>query len=360
MLPLQSGTPLLDARPVYPADLALAVATAVASGVAAVWLMSTPLQLRAFQRELPALPGLRRIISATMPLDPELAQAIERDWQTPVEEIFGCTEGGILATRRPAQSPHFAAAAGLRFAPASDGATQVSGGHLPQPLTLTDRLVPRVSRFRWRGPFRRDGTRRRHGEDRRQACIACGVDARTAGRCRCGATVRCSCLRLTRRALAAIVAAPGRDRRRHSRRPGGPDRSGLHAAAARRRRRVAARRERQAADRRTACTVAGTRAVPGPAAPARSNGWTGMPSFPPTIRCLPDTFPAGRSSRASCCSHWSEALLARNGYRVRECPQVKFLTPVGPATPLALRIEIAQRTVGPLRDRRRRSQCRRR
>ena len=38
-----------------------------------------------------------------------------------------------------------------------------------------------------------------------------------------------------------------------------------------------------------------------------------------------------------------EALLARNGYRVRECPQVKFLAPVSPATPLALRVEITQR-----------------
>ena len=39
-----------------------------------------------------------------------------------------------------------------------------------------------------------------------------------------------------------------------------------------------------------------------------------------------------------------EALLNRHGYRVRECPQVKFLLPVEPATTLALRVEIAQRT----------------
>ena len=117
MLALQSGTPLLDARPVYPADLALAARTAATWGVAELWLMTTPLQLRAFQRDLPSVPGIRRIISATMPLERELAQAVERDWQTPVEEIFGCTEGGILATRRPAQSPQFTPAAGLTFAP---------------------------------------------------------------------------------------------------------------------------------------------------------------------------------------------------------------------------------------------------
>ena len=113
MLALQSGTPLLDARPVYPADLSHAMDEAAACGVAAVWLMSTPLQVRAFHRELRVLPHVTRIITATMPLDRDLARAIERDWQIPVDEIFGCTEGGILATRRPAQSRHFTPAAGL-------------------------------------------------------------------------------------------------------------------------------------------------------------------------------------------------------------------------------------------------------
>ena len=38
-----------------------------------------------------------------------------------------------------------------------------------------------------------------------------------------------------------------------------------------------------------------------------------------------------------------ETLLADNGYRVRGCPQAKFLIPVAPATPLSLRVEISQR-----------------
>ena len=39
-----------------------------------------------------------------------------------------------------------------------------------------------------------------------------------------------------------------------------------------------------------------------------------------------------------------EVLLADNGYGVRGCPQVKFLVPVAPQTPLTLRAAISRRT----------------
>jgi len=157
MLVLQSGTPLLDARPVFPADLAHAVESAAACGVDAIWLMTTPLQLRTFHRELRRLPGVRRIIAATMPLERDLAQAIERDWEIPVDEIFGCTEGGILATRRPANSRYFTPAAGLAFSRSADGSPQVSGGHLPHALVLADQLLPELPDFAGAGRFEVSG-----------------------------------------------------------------------------------------------------------------------------------------------------------------------------------------------------------
>jgi hypothetical protein len=48
MLPLQSGTPELDIRPAYPAELVETLAAAAELGIGGVWLMTTPLQLRAF------------------------------------------------------------------------------------------------------------------------------------------------------------------------------------------------------------------------------------------------------------------------------------------------------------------------
>jgi 3-hydroxymyristoyl/3-hydroxydecanoyl-(acyl carrier protein) dehydratase/acyl-CoA synthetase (AMP-forming)/AMP-acid ligase II len=107
--------------------------------------MTTPLQLRAFHRGLKSVQGLRQIITATMALEPELAQAVERDWDTRVEEIFGCTEGGILAKRRPAETSEWTPAAGLEFSHAADGRARVHGGHLPAPLVLSDRIALRGS-----------------------------------------------------------------------------------------------------------------------------------------------------------------------------------------------------------------------
>ncbi len=323
MLALQSGTPLLDARPVFPADLTQAVLAAVASGVAEIWLMSTPLQLRAFHRELRALPGVRRVITATMPLERDLARAVERDWQVPVDEIFGCTEGGILATRRPVQSRHFVARRRIRRSRRSaHGAPQVSGGHLPEALPLSDRLLPEVSGFGGAGRFEvlgRDddmvkiagkraslqalnrellavaGRRRRRPVSAVRRCAAAGGDRRrTRSNCAmkfarawrgsirpsCHARSSSSpCCRATRTASCRSPTCVRCCRRAR--------RSGRAA-------RIVGRSRRERGDSRRSSRVCRT--------------FPGRPIVPGVVLL-----------------ELVEALLARNGYRVRECPQVKFL-----------------------------------
>ena len=140
MLPLQSGAPVLAARPAFAADLDDAIAQARTLAPAGVWLVTTPLQLRAFHLERPALAGVTNVIASTMPLDAQLARAVERDWRTSVHEIFGCTEGGMLAVRRTARTPAWTPAAGITFAIAPDGSAQAEGGHLQGVLPLADRL----------------------------------------------------------------------------------------------------------------------------------------------------------------------------------------------------------------------------
>src|SRR5207237_10188875 len=101
--------PTASERSSFPADLVV-----ILGGVPGdAWLMTALWQLRAFHREVKAAPGLVRVISSTMPLPGELAAAVERDWQVPVAEIYGCSEGGMLATRRPTRSIHYVPAAGL-------------------------------------------------------------------------------------------------------------------------------------------------------------------------------------------------------------------------------------------------------
>jgi acyl-coenzyme A synthetase/AMP-(fatty) acid ligase len=342
MLALQSGTPLFDARPLYPADLAHALEAAAACGVEEIWLMSTPLQLRAFHRELREIRGVRRIIAATMPLDPDLARTIERDWDIPVEEIFGCTEGGILATRRPAKTRFFTPAAGLVFSVSADDAVRVCGGHLPQPLALSDRLQPEHPAFADGGGFEVIG----RGEDvvkiagkraslqalNRELLAVPGVDDGVLFLPAADAT-----------RLAAIVVAPGRSLQEI--------RSGL-----------AGRIDPAFVPRPLVLVPVLPRDVNGklPAGDLQAllrahqaaivggdaggtEIFVGEATISADHPALPGHFPGHPIVPGVLLLELVEALLAEHGYRVRECPQVKFLFPVVPLARLALRVEVTGR-----------------
>ena len=140
MAPWRSGVPVCAARPLYPADLG-ALADALTAQRRRMWLMTTPLHLRAFHGALRPPPRIERIIASTMPLAIDLAGSVERDWSVPVHEIYGCTEGGMLAVRRPAQEARFACAGRITCALDDDGAAIFQGGQLDAPLRVGDRFV---------------------------------------------------------------------------------------------------------------------------------------------------------------------------------------------------------------------------
>ncbi len=142
LLPLQSGTTVCIARPAFAADLVDTISDAQGFAPDGVWLMTTPLQLRAFHREQRALHGVAGVIASTMPLDPALAACVERDWGTAVHEIYGCTEGGVLAVRRTTMSRAWKPVDDVKFAIADDGTARVTGGHVRGRIALADRLRP--------------------------------------------------------------------------------------------------------------------------------------------------------------------------------------------------------------------------
>jgi acyl-CoA synthetase (AMP-forming)/AMP-acid ligase II len=116
MASLACGWPLVTERPQLPADLVDLVVAHGASGLGPLWLVTTPLQLSVFHRALGArIAGIERVIVATMPIEPGLAQAVERDWGSRVDEVYGNTECGVMATRRPARETSFRPAPGVRF-----------------------------------------------------------------------------------------------------------------------------------------------------------------------------------------------------------------------------------------------------
>ncbi|HXZ93306.1 MAG TPA: AMP-binding protein [Burkholderiales bacterium] len=135
MLPMQNGVPVHPGRPLLPSDIAAALAAMPGER----WLVTTPAHLRACVEEAVRLPALAGLLSATMPLAADLARQAEQRWSAPVHEIYGCTEGGALALRRPALEESWRVRTGMRLRRAC-GDTWVEGGHLAQALRIPDRV----------------------------------------------------------------------------------------------------------------------------------------------------------------------------------------------------------------------------
>jgi acyl-coenzyme A synthetase/AMP-(fatty) acid ligase len=334
MLPLQSGTPVLTARPAFPADLVDALTEWHSIAPGGLWLMTTPLQLRAFHREYPALEGIARIIASTMPLDPELARAVERDWHTEVREIYGCTEGGILAVRRAAVTTAWTPAAGLAYTIGADGSASVSGGHLRGDLSLPDRV-------------------RRIGDEDGFELVGRDADlVKIAGK-------RGSLAELTRELLAiagvqdgvvflpaddaprvaALVVAPGRtvDDLRAELSPR------IDAAFLPRPFLLVDALPRSAAGK---LPIAAMRELAGAAIQQRGarEALVAQTTFPHTHPSLPGHFPGRPIVPGVLLLASVEEMLRQVGLRVVECKQAKFLAPVLPDQVVTIRVDFDQRS----------------
>ncbi len=98
LLPLLGGIGVHASHPLYPADIASALAEVPEPRV----LVSTPVHLRALLESGVRLPPLQVIVSATAPLSADLAGALERRIGTVLLEFFGSTETCVIASRRTA------------------------------------------------------------------------------------------------------------------------------------------------------------------------------------------------------------------------------------------------------------------
>jgi acyl-coenzyme A synthetase/AMP-(fatty) acid ligase len=133
----QSGNALVAERPFYPADIVSALARLPEPRM----LVTTPFHLRALLADAGTLPSIARVLSATAPLSEALARDAERRFGAPVLEIYGCTETGQLASRRPTVDPCWQPLGDVRLA-LVDGHAIASGGHIDEPTTLADVIEP--------------------------------------------------------------------------------------------------------------------------------------------------------------------------------------------------------------------------
>ena len=141
LIALQGALAMHAGRPFFPADVC-AELDALPRPRA---LVTTPVHLRAILGEAAALPPLDFILCATAALPVQLAVQAEARFGAPLLEIYGCTEAGQLATRRPAQTvewelfPQF----GMRQ---DEKGTWVQGGHARSELLLSDVIERRGAR----------------------------------------------------------------------------------------------------------------------------------------------------------------------------------------------------------------------
>ena len=133
----QNGHVVSHAQPFYPADICAALEALPMPRV----LVSSPLHLRALLDSQLPLPALTGVLSATAPLDGDLARAIEARCDAPLLEIYGSTETGLIATRRPTQTAHWQLLPGLRWA--IDGERlRAQGGHVETKVAMSDHIEP--------------------------------------------------------------------------------------------------------------------------------------------------------------------------------------------------------------------------
>jgi acyl-coenzyme A synthetase/AMP-(fatty) acid ligase len=135
LLPLLADMGLHAAHPLFPADIATALAELPEPRI----LVTTPVHLRALLESGIDLPPLAVVVSATAPLTPEMARRVEQRYGAALVEFFGSTETCVIASRRTAQEAAWHPYPGVSLRPGVSG-TEVGAPWFQTPVLLQDVL----------------------------------------------------------------------------------------------------------------------------------------------------------------------------------------------------------------------------
>jgi acyl-coenzyme A synthetase/AMP-(fatty) acid ligase len=133
LLPLSGDMAVHAGRPLFPADIASALAELPRPRV----LVSTPVHLRAIVESPQEFPEVDAIVSATAPLDQSLAAAVVTKLKGEMVEMFGSTETCVFASRRTAREEAWRLYDGVRLEPQPEG-TLVHAPWFIEPILLQD------------------------------------------------------------------------------------------------------------------------------------------------------------------------------------------------------------------------------
>lgn len=135
LLPIFTGAVMESGRPFFPQDVRDRLASVPEPAV----LVTTPVHLRALLESDLCWPPVAGIVSATAPLSKALAMEAESRFMAPLVEIYGCTEVGSIASRRPAVETLWTCFDGVELE-LVDTQCMASAWYFPAPVILGDAI----------------------------------------------------------------------------------------------------------------------------------------------------------------------------------------------------------------------------
>jgi acyl-coenzyme A synthetase/AMP-(fatty) acid ligase len=133
LLALHGGCALWSGKPFYPQDIAAALDAVPRPRM----LVTTPFHLSTLLASGIELPAVDLLLSATAPLSAALAAEAEARTGAPLNEIYGSTESGQLASRRTTDGPAWTPLPGVRLEQDADH-TWAGGDHVEGRVALSD------------------------------------------------------------------------------------------------------------------------------------------------------------------------------------------------------------------------------
>lgn len=133
LLAMQNGLALVAERPFYAADICARLASLPQPRC----LVTTPVHLRTLLSEAGEYPSIEFVLCATAYLAPQLANEAEARFGTPLYEIYGCTEAGMVASRRTTAGLAWHLLPGIELHQDEQG-SRVQGGHVEIEAPLSD------------------------------------------------------------------------------------------------------------------------------------------------------------------------------------------------------------------------------
>ncbi len=133
LLAMQNGLALVAERPFYAAD----ICARLASLPQLRCLVTTPVHLRTLLSEATEYPSVEFVLCATAYLAPQLAAEAEARFAAPLYEIYGCTEAGMVASRRTTAGLAWHLLPGIELHQDEQG-SRVLGGHVEIEAPLSD------------------------------------------------------------------------------------------------------------------------------------------------------------------------------------------------------------------------------